>query len=255
MKQIIWTLQAGISLNWKKKLNRLCVDFHHFPTVQFQKVVHPELMIKDKLANVKGVLLTSRIGAEYFTQIYQNIDINGTIRIFTIGDAAKIELENAGIEAVKISDQRIELHDNKFFKEFQNSGFELIHFCSEITPLGNWQILEKRGIAVKMVPLYRPITHVQPDLISTLKCEIQSMIIFGSPSGIDGFMDHFDSESEGYALLLKHEIAGLGNSTAGRLEKAGIMNTLIPARPNVQALMESIFNSNFIMEEMNEFTG
>lgn len=255
MKQFIWTLKKELPKKWREELNQTGITYFHFPFIHFEKVELTENEIKKKTRKTDGILLTSRTAAQFFSEYYKNSDLFTQKKIFTISAAAFEQLSEEGILSEKIANHRTELKDKKLLINFPISGFELIHFCSEITPPCDWRNLEHLGINVKRVPIYRTLTRKEPKLISVINNENQTMIVFGSPSGVDGFLDHFQSQKVGLGHLSNIEIAAMGKSTENKLKNNGITNFVLSTVPDINVLMKNILYSNFIAEELNEFTG
>ncbi len=255
MKQFIWTLKKELPNRWKKELSKEGITYFHFPLIHFEKIKISENEMLETINSTDGILLTSRIAAQFFCEYYKNPTFVKQKKIFTISAAAQERLSEEGISAEKIANHRTDLTDEKLLATFPNSRFELIHFCSEITPPCDWRNLIHLGINVKRVPIYRTLTRKTPELATTINNDNQTMIVFGSPSGVDGFLDHFKSLEVGLVFLSNHDIAAMGKSTENKLKNNGITKYVRSNVPDINELMKNILNSKFIMEELNEFTG
>ena len=215
MNQIIWTLINAPAEAWMGECREQNIVLHHLPLVRI-KDLNPALGSKTPLDSYDGIILSSRHGARAFLKWIGNDNRRNSIPIFTIGEAARDILEAASVKAEMVAVQTESISP---FDDWLKQGGHYLHPCSKRTPPDAWTALEQAGITVETLPMYEPVTRLQEDLIPLLEEPEKTVIAFGSPSGVDAFLEQFSDQNEALQVLNENMVAAIGSTTGARINQ------------------------------------
>jgi len=248
VNQIIWTLIKEPSTPWLERRQEGKIAFHHLPLIRIQELDHG-LILKNSLRQYEGVFLTSRHGADTFLKWVDGSGIEFATSIFSVGKAAHEFLEDNGLKAIMLADQTESiLPSDDRLKE----GGKYLHLCSKLTSPDVWVSLKKAGITVETLPLYEPVIWLQEELIPFMNNSKNTIIAFGSPSGVDAFIEHFQEQDEALRHLKENTLAVIGSTTGAALKNKGIEDFIKPQVPQADPLIKIILNHIKNLEYTNE---
>ncbi|MBN4081485.1 uroporphyrinogen-III synthase [Caldithrix abyssi] len=251
MNQIIWTLLKKPTEPWLEKCREGGIAFYHLPLIRIKDLGRPTVPMKS-LSAYDGVILTSRHGADSFMKWADGSGNQAETSIFSVGKAAQETLNAAGLKATMVADQTESiLPSDDWLKE----RGDYLHPCSRRTPPDTWVSLKKAGIMVEALPLYEPVTWFQEELIPLIHKPRNTIIAFGSPSGMDAFVEHFPNHDEALHCLKENTIAVIGSTTGATLKKVDIEDYIQPHVPQADSLIKIILNHFKKLEYTNELIG
>ena len=218
-KSIHWTLQNGCPQAWQSKFNALNYTIQHTPLIQLH-VNKSYSTISKSIDSFDALIVSSQFSAQKISAILENKKYS----FFIVGSQASSILKDAGHEILHISESSADLA--KHLKD--KSDVKILHLCSEKSNVDIWPT------NVDTLPFYGPVENAQFNL-TTNNIDSDSIIIFGSPSGVDVWFTKNINISN-------CTIATMGKTTANRFTDYTNQNIIIPKISTINHLCEAIYN-------------
>ena len=118
---------------------------------------------------------------------------------------------------------------------------EVLYPCSRVRRDEVVKGLGEIGYRVVEIPLYEPVLpeESREELSAVLKrVHEESIVVFFSPSAVQNFFSIWDGNREGLRF------AAIGRTTAMALESQGVTNIILPERPDVRSLIQSLIGDS-----------
>jgi uroporphyrinogen-III synthase len=218
-KSIIWTLQNDCPQEWLSKFNGLNYSIQHHPLIQLT-VNSVYSTISDSVDNFDALIVSSQFSAQKVSDILEN----KKYKFFTIGSQAASILKEAGHDILHISENSEDL--SIYLKD--KSDVKILHLCSEKSNMDIW------ASNVETLPFYGPTENTNVHLTSK-NIDSNSIIVFGSPSGVDIWLTKNIDISNG-------TIATIGKTTANRFTDYTNQSIIMPEISTINHLCEAIYN-------------
>jgi len=215
---IYWTLQNDCPQEWKLKFSSLSYSIRHAPLIQLtvNKKIH---QIPIEVDNYDALIVSSQFSAQKILTILTNQKYS----FFIVGSQASSILEEAGHEILHIAKNSEDLAN--YLKD--KNELNILHLCSERSNVNIWPS------NVKILSFYGPTENANFNL-TTNTLASDSMIVFGSPSGVDvWFTKKID--------ISNCAIASMGETTANRFSDYTNQSIITPKVSTISHLCEAIY--------------
>ena len=216
---IYWTLQNDCPQEWQSKFNMINYIIQHDPLICLT-VNESYSAILDTVGRFDALIVSSQFSAQKVSDILENEKYT----FFTVGSQASSILKEAGHEILHVSENSEDLAiylKNKW-------DVKILHLCSEKSNLEMWPS------NIEMLPFYGPTENTHFSL-TTKNIDSDSIIVFGSPSGVDiWFTNNID--------ISNCAIATMGKTTANRFRNYTNQSIIMPEASTINHLCEAIYN-------------
>jgi len=219
LNSIYWTLQNDCPQEWKSKFNSLHYSIQHDPLIRLM-VNESYSTITELVDSFDAIIVSSQFAAQKISTILTNQQYS----FFTVGSQASSILKKARHKILHVAENSEDLAD--YLKNRGNVN--ILHLCSEKSNMDIWPS------NVEILSFYAPIENVDFN-ITTNTIGLDSIIVFGSPSGVDiWFRKNID--------ISNCAIASMGKTTANRFTDYTNQSIITPEISTINHLCEAIYN-------------
>jgi uroporphyrinogen-III synthase len=200
-----------------------------------------------RLETYHAIVFTSSNAVRFFARVHEDtrgrgVGIGPGTRMFCIGERTAEEALRAGYPVHLIASGRSDAETllAELVPLLSNSGERVLIPRSRIAATKIADGLRASGVEVDSVAFYenrRPAIDVE-DLRTRLGSGSLVALTFTSPSTVDNFLACLDAPS--LAAARRCMIAAIGGTTAKRLAEVGLPADVVPARPDVTAMVEAL---------------
>jgi uroporphyrinogen III methyltransferase/synthase len=200
-----------------------------------------------RLETYHAIVFTSSNAVRFFARVHEEIRGRGVglgpgTRMFCIGERTAEEALRAGYPVHLVASGRSDAETllAELVPLLSNSGERVLIPRSRIAATKIADGLRASGVEVDSVAFYenrRPAIDVE-DLRTRLGSGSLVALTFTSPSTVDNFLACLDVPS--LAAARRCMIAAIGGTTAKRLAEVGLPADVVPARPDVTAMVEAL---------------
>ena len=216
---IYWTLQNNCPQEWQSKFNTMNYIIQHDPLIQLT-VNESYSAILETVGRFDALIVSSQFSAQKVSDILEN----KKIKFFTVGSQASSILKEAGHEILHIAENSEDLAN--YLKD--SGKLNILHLCSEKSNIEMWPS------NVEMLPFYGPTENTHFSL-TTKNIDSDSIIVFGSPSGVDiWFTKNID--------ISNCAISTMGKTTSNRFTDYTNQSIIMPESSTIDHLCEAIYN-------------
>ncbi|MBT5956041.1 MAG: uroporphyrinogen-III synthase [Candidatus Marinimicrobia bacterium] len=216
---IYWTLQNDFPQEWQPKFTELDYSIQHTPLIELT-VNKSYSIITDSVDNFDELIISSQFAAQKISTTLKN----QKYKFYIVGSQASSILKEAGHEILHVSENSESLA--AYIKH--KTDVKILHLCSEKSNVDIWPN------NVKTVPFYSPTENTNFNL-KTDNIDRDSIIVFGSPSGVDiWFTKNID--------ISDSTIAAIGKTTANRFSTYTNKPIIVPKISTINHLCEAIYN-------------
>lgn len=240
-QSILWTLNRNCSIDWVEKFNTINIDVIHQPLIKPDSIITPALIkkINQSIKSVDAILITSAVAAQILVDQFHSFVENMS---YTFSHSANQILQQSEIKTEYYLAENI----NSFSIEIQGKKTvnKLLHLCSTFSKTEDWDFLNISGKKVQQIPVYtpNPLKYEEGSIIRNLNWDSIPTIAFGSPSGIQGFINVFQDVETAAENLRDKITAVMGNTTEEALTNLlGIKADVVPHASTSEDLCQSIF--------------
>ncbi len=216
-KSLIWTLQDSCTIKWMNKFSKSEYDIQHQPLIKLRKNIYFKGLHKE-IKKYDTLIISSQFAATNITSILER-----KFNILSVGKKATKLLKKMGhliIYSANNSKELASYIDNKI-------DAKILHPCSEKS---NFSIWPKN---VTSLPFYSPIPNINFN-ISNIKISSKTIIVFGSPSGVDvWFKNDYN--------LKDAKVATIGDTTAKKILSYSKRALITPKKATIDELCLTIY--------------
>ena len=214
---IFWTLQNECPIPWQNKFTKLnySLSYHPLITLAVNDNIHKIAKI---VSDYEALIVSSQFSAIFVVSLLKN-----KYQFYTVGTQASSHLKEAGHEILYTAENSEDLAH----RLQTQTDLKILHLCSEKSNTDIWPS------NVNMLPFYEPKENLDFNLTAD-KFDSDSIIVFGSPSGVDiWFIKNID--------LSNTTIATMGKTTARRFTTYTNHPLIIPQSSTIDHLCEAIY--------------
>jgi len=216
---IYWTLQNDCPQEWQSKFNSLNYSIQHDPLIKLT-VNKSYSTITESVDTFDALIVSSQFSAQKISTILTKQKYS----FFTVGSQASSVLKEAGHEILHIAENSEDLAN--YLKD--KNGLNILHLCSEKSNVNIWPS------NVEIHSFYGPTENANFNL-TTNTLASDSMIVFGSPSGVDIWFTK--------KINISHcAIASMGKTTTNRFSDYTKQSIITPKVSTINHLCEAIYN-------------
>lgn len=252
MAPLIWSLTHPCPREWLERFEDTGITITHIPFVRIEPVSDTsevDSALKG-LSSYDGVVFTSQHSVRMTADRLRLLGLTQSVLIYAVGSSTAREVEAQGwfperapLERSRVGNRPFSAHGLAVWLGENLGSGRLLFLKSAASRMEPWRRLEKNGIEVDGVDLYRPspITHRDGTQVRDVIGNGGAWVVFGSPSGVRGWINIWGSTRKATAMLDPSKVCALGKTTAKALDRIGIRAAVIPRKPTVEYLCRAIF--------------
>ncbi|MBI5020470.1 MAG: uroporphyrinogen-III synthase [Ignavibacteriales bacterium] len=219
-----------------------------FPTIEIHPPDDWDMIDKaiERMYMYDGIIFTSQNGVLFFFErinhLHTNINLLDNKTIFAVGEKTKQVLVERGISSITVPDKHTAFDLSRLMKEENLQGkcylFPKGDIANEMIPA----TLKSLGASVDDIVVYRTLPPSDVDvknICAMLDGNKIDVVTFTSPSTVKNFFRIIGENGKKY-FNVKPRIAVIGPATAGALEEFNLEPDILPAKPSIEAMIESI---------------
>ncbi|MBF0779532.1 MULTISPECIES: uroporphyrinogen-III synthase [unclassified Granulicatella] len=235
MKRVIFTREHPLQMEWVDKLQQVGYQVEHVPLIKCQINAIPT-RVYDELQEDDWVFFTSQVAANFFFEKAQGAFDNRAFHIATIGPQTS--------ETVQAWGYSVTFESDKFYAKDLVSDWCKVYTTPKRIFIPQSSLAAKHleislnnlGHDVLAWVMYETIYHPEGQKkIAQYIDDVPTIWAFASGSAWDSF---YDVQKE---LPASHEIAVIGTTTRGCVERNGHQASYMPLEPQIEDMVQVIF--------------
>ncbi len=222
---------------WEPRLAAAGASTTRVPCIRAEPIDTPETRsrLMASLETTDWLILTSRRGVEAMVALRPRPGLPPGVQVAAVGMATggmaetrlgRIDLVSSGGTAASLARELVE--DAAF-----TAGQRCLAVLAENAGATLQSILESAGAEFTRVDVYRTIPLPVPDEKRSLASMKADVVVFSSPTAVEGFMNQIDIDTDCQAY-------SIGPSTSRAIRAAGLPLAGEAAEPNLGSLIEII---------------